>query len=176
MPCPLSGPACALLKRSLTIPLAAKLLLVASLGSLIFALIMQLGFGVQPCILCLWQRTPYAVVALISFLVVVLRPSRRQTALMLFVCAFCFVVGLSLAIFHTGVELHWWLGTSGCSVQPLSGGSPEDLRLSLLQTVAPRCDQIAWTLFGLSMANYNIAFSLVLAFFATAAAAKATQD
>jgi disulfide bond formation protein DsbB len=79
---------------------------------------------------------------------------------------------MGLAIFHTGVELHWWLGTSGCAVEPLNGASSADLREALLHTVTPRCDQIAWTILGFSMTNLNVGLSLALAFFAAAASAK----
>ena len=42
--------------RFFQLPLAIYLLFAAPVGSLIFALTMQFGFDVQPCILCLWQR------------------------------------------------------------------------------------------------------------------------
>jgi disulfide bond formation protein DsbB len=153
-------------------PTAAKILLFASLGSLLFALIMQFGFGLQPCVLCLWQRGPYGAAVCLSLLAWLGVPYGRKSAYCLILCTLCFLIGMGLGVFHTGVELHWWTGTSGCAVQPLLGTSPDDIRESLLRTVAPRCDQIAWTVFGLSMANLNIAWSLMLAFFAAAAAAK----
>ncbi len=172
MPCPMRN--CA--EKCLTMPLAAKLLLALSLGALIFALIMQYGFGIEPCILCLAQRAPYLVVAILSLLAWVWRPYGRQTVILLVLCIACYLTGMGLAIFHSGVELHWWLGTSGCSVTPLAGASPDDLRAALLHTVSARCDEISWTLFGLSMANYNVGLSLLLATFSTAAAAKAAQN
>jgi disulfide bond formation protein DsbB len=172
MPCPIRS--CA--EKSLTMPLAAQILLGSCLGALIFALIMQFGFGYQPCVLCMWQRGPYIGIALLSWLAWVLRPYGRQTAFLLVLCTACALAGMGLAIFHSGVELHWWLGTSGCAVTPLNGASPDDLRAALLHTVEARCDEISWSLFGLSMANYNIAASLALAFFSTAAAARASQN
>jgi len=160
------------IEKTLTMPLAAKILLLASLSSLLFALTMQLGFGLQPCVLCLWQRVPYGIAVILSLLSWILKPYGRKTAFCLALCAICYIAGMGLAVFHTGVELHWWAGTSGCAVQPLSGSSANDLRESLLRTVTPRCDQIAWTVFGLSMADLNICWSLMLAFFAAATAAK----
>ena len=158
-------------EKCLSLPLAAKLLFVTSLGSLVFALIMEYGFGLQPCILCLWQRVPYVVVAVLALGAGLWRPYGRQSVILLSLCAAAFLAGMGLAIFHSGVELHWWTGTSGCAVEPLVGTSPDDVREALLRTVAPRCDQIAWTFLGLSMTNYNVAFSLALAFFSAAAAA-----
>jgi disulfide bond formation protein DsbB len=165
-----------LVEKTLTMPLAAKLLLGFNIGALLFALIMQFGFGLHPCVLCLWQRAPYATAGFLAFFAWMWKPYGRQTVFLLGLCAFAYLAGLGLAIFHSGVELHWWLGTSGCAVQPLNGATADDLRETLLHTVTPRCDQIAWTIFGLSMANLNIGLSLALAFFAAAATAKFLHD
>ena len=81
-----------------------------------------------------------------------------------------FAAGFGLAVFHTGVEQHWWLGTSGCAIQPLRGKTPQDLRAALLHTVSARCDEVTWTFLGLSMANWNVPLSLGLALFAGLAA------
>jgi len=164
MPCPI--------QKTLSLPRAAQILLAANLSAILFVLTMQYGFGLHPCVLCLWQRVPYISTAVLALVIWLWHPYRLQGVLLLSLCAALYLIGMGLAIFHSGVELHWWLGTSGCAIEPLSGTSTDDLRQSLLRTVAPRCDQIAWTLFGLSMANWNIAFSLALAFFAAAAAAK----
>lgn len=144
-------------------PCAGWLLFSATSGALAFAFIMQYGFDVHPCILCLWQRAPIGIAAILALTSVLWRPYGRQTQILFAVCAFVFLIELALAVFHTGVELHWWLGTSGCVLKPLNASSAEDLRQQLLHTVVARCDQISWTLFGLSMANWNVPFSLALA-------------
>jgi disulfide bond formation protein DsbB len=147
-------------------PRAALLIFAAAVGALLFVFTMQYGFGVQPCILCLWQRVPYGVVALLSLIAVLWRPYGRHSTVLLGLCALTFTVGAGLALFHTGVELHWWLGTSGCSIQPLHGPANEDLRTQLLHTAVAHCDEISWTFLGLSMANWNVGASLILAIFA----------
>ena len=165
-----------LFRTLLSLPLAARLLLAANVGSLLFALTMQYGFGVQPCILCLWQRVPYGVGAVAALGILLAKPYGRHSVVLLGLTAAAYLVGMGLAIFHTGVELHWWVGTSGCAVEPLHGSSPADLREALLKTVVPRCDQISWTILGFSMANLNIVLSLALAFFAGAAGVQAQAD
>ena len=146
--------------RFFQLPLAIYLLFAAPVGSLIFALTMQFGFDVQPCILCLWQRGPFilgAVFALIGLF------WHRALKVLLSLIGAGYLVNTGLAIFHTGVERHWWMGTSGCAIRPLDGSTVEDLRTQLLHMAIARCDQISWSLFGLSMANYNVPFSLGLA-------------
>ncbi len=154
----------------LTVPKAAALIFTASALALIFVLIMQYGFDVQPCVLCLWQRVPFGVALLLSLAAYLWWPYGLRTQILLGLCAAAFAIGAGLALFHTGVELHWWLGTSGCSIQPLNGTSVEDLRTQLLHTVVARCDQISWTFLGLSMANWNVPFSGALAAFSAYAA------
>jgi disulfide bond formation protein DsbB len=156
----------------LKMPTAGLLIAAVALLALTFAFIMQYGFDLQPCVLCLWQRVPFGLSILLALCAVVWRPYRNHTAVLLTLCAVIFFIGAILAIFHTGVELHWWLGTSGCAIEPLHGTSKEDLRTELLHTVVARCDQIAWTFLGLSMANWNVPFSLGLAGFSLAAAVR----
>ena len=165
-----------LVEKALTLPAAAKILVAANAAALLFALIMQFGFGLEPCVLCLWQRVPYCVAGVLALAAWLWKPYGRQAVFLLALAAAAYLVGMGLAVFHSGVELHWWEGTAGCAVQPLNGGSPADLREALLHTAMPHCDHIAWTFLGLSMANYNIALSLALAFFAAAAAAKTLQE
>jgi len=148
-------------------PWAGWVLFVTTTGALVFAYIMQYVFDVQPCILCLWQRVPLGITAMLALTAVVWRPYNQRTQMLFIFCALSFLIELSLAVFHTGVELHWWLGTSGCVLSPLHGTSPDDLRQQLLHTVVARCDQISWTFLGLSMANWNIPFSLGFASYST---------
>jgi len=155
-----------------TMPLAAKLIAGAALSALIFVYVMQYGFGLQPCVLCLWQRLPYALALIASFAALLWQPYGRQTTLLLALCALIFAVGAGLAFYHSGIERHWWAGTAGCTSQPLTANSAEDLRRQLLQTPVAHCDQITWRLFGLSMANWNVLLSLALFWFAGVAAAR----
>jgi disulfide bond formation protein DsbB len=159
-----------LIEKSLSMPTAALLLLLVNIGALFFALTMQYGFGVSPCNLCLWARIPYASVAVLSFLTLIWTPYRRQTALLFGLCVLAYLIGMGIAIFHTGVEQHWWLGPTSCSAEILQGSSAEELRRALLQIEEPRCDEIPWTIFGFSLANLNIPASFALAVFAFAAA------
>jgi len=155
-------------------PRAAWVLLAVAIVELGFAFIMQYGFGYEPCILCLWQRVPYGVVIILAALAS-LPPLYPYARVLFGFCGLTFLIGAGLAIFHTGVERHWWLGTSGCAVTPLDAASVEDLRTKLLQMTVARCDQISWKFLGLSMANWNIPDSLILAAFSLYAAKQADE-
>ena len=71
--------------------------------------------------------------------------------------------GAGIAGFHVGVEQHWWQGTAGCHAPGFDADlTIDELREAMLGTSFVPCDQIAWELFGLSMAGYNFLFSLAM--------------
>lgn len=124
----------------------------------------QYGFGLKPCILCLYQRIPYALN--IAFgIMAVLATFRypRLATLLLWLSALSFLSGAAVAGFHAGVEYKWWPGLSSCGGDILPENvSLEELRQSLTHQKIVRCDEPAWVLFGISMAGYNSMLSLVL--------------
>jgi len=156
----------ALIEKSLSLPMAARLLLLVNIGALLFAFTLQLGFDVRPCYLCLWARVPYASVAALSLIALLWKPYGKQTTLLLGLCVLAYLAGMGIGVFQTGVEQHWWQSVSGCASQPLQNLSVEEMRQALLQTEEVPCDIIGWTFFGFSLANLNIPISLTLAFFA----------
>ena len=157
-------------------------LLAASILVLGTAIASERWGGLLPCPLCLWQRWPYwAVIALM--LVAIMVPSRKMDGMaragLLALAGGAFVVGAGLAGYHVGVEQGWWPGLAACgatgpALQP--GLGSDDLRRQLLDTPVVRCDRPAWTLFGISMAGYNMAVSVVLAWAAFAAARKTARN
>ena len=123
--------------------------------------------------LCIWQRWPYAVVIVLAILVLTVaarRPGFRAALLAL--CGVALLFGGGVAVFHVGVEQHWWTGTPGCGV-PATANSIDALRAQIMAAPVVRCDQVAWSLFGISMAGYNILISLALAAVAFVSARRA---
>lgn len=138
-------------------------LMVASLGVLAMALAWQYVGGVEPCILCIYQRWPYVAVAALAAAGLALdrRPAARAAIIGL--CGVALLIGAGIAGFHVGVEQHWWAGTDGCGVDPLAAGNSIDaLRAQLLAEPVVPCDVVTWSLFGISMAGYNFVISLGL--------------
>ncbi len=135
------------------------LVVVASLASLAVALASQYWGGLQPCVLCIYQRYPYGVAAALGIvgMIVAGRPGLLRSILLL--AAIAFLVDAGIAAFHVGVEQHWWAGTSECGSLLDLNASPEDLKKQLLGQPVVRCDEPAWTLFGVSMAGYNFLYA-----------------
>lgn len=148
----------------LSIRAIALLLLAASVGVLATAFAFQHLGGLAPCVLCIWQRYPYAAGIVLAMAAYLLRDRPPLAAAAVLLAGLVFLVGAGIGAFHVGVEQGWWQGTAACGGERPSSGSVEELyrRLMATTTVA-RCDVIPWSLFGISMAGYNILLSLGLA-------------
>lgn len=140
--------------------------LAVSAGALTAAYISQYGFGLKPCILCLYQRIPYALnisFGLFAFLATFRYP--RLVTLLLWISSLTFLGGAGVAGFHAGVEYGWWKGLAACGGAILPENvSIEELRKSITRQPVVSCEEPAWTLFGISMAGYNFLASLALGF------------
>ncbi len=138
------------------------LTLIATLGSagmLAGAFAFQHIGGMAPCQLCLWQRWPHAAAILIG--AVALTTGWRGLA-WLGVLAALTTAGIGL--FHVGVEQAWWEGLASCTAGSIAGISAADLLNPAVDVAAPvRCDAIAWSMLGISMAGWNALISLGLA-------------
>src|SRR5215472_1462100 len=147
----------------------AAILLAASAAILAGAFAFQYLGGLAPCILCWWQR--YAHMAAIVLAALALAASGRGSTklgwLLVAATGIALLAGAGIAAFHVGVEQHWWAGTAECGSQIGGAGGIEELRARLLAQPIVRCDEIAWSLFGISMAGYNFLLSLALAAFAS---------
>lgn len=115
--------------------------------------------GLPPCQLCLWQRIPYYAVAGISFIALMLfTPKIYYGAAVL--SGALFMVSAGLGAYHFGIELGLWAGFSECSGGLPLAQTPQEL-LNQLATAKPiDCAQPQWSLLGISLAGYNMLFSL----------------
>ena len=135
------------------------LVVIASLASLAIAFASQYWGGLQPCILCWYQRYPYMVAAGLGILGIIAAGRPGVLRLILLLAALAFFVDAGIAAFHVGVEQHWWAGTRECGSLLDLNASPEDLKNQLLNQPVVRCDEPAWVLFGISMAGYNFLYA-----------------
>lgn len=140
----------------------------------------QLVVGLPPCPLCLEQRWPYYVAIPLSLLVA-LAAARgapgRLLAAGLAVVGLVLLCGLGLAVYHSGVEWHWWAGPQDCSgLLPPSGASAGTLLQQMQQTRVVRCDEAAWRFLGLSLAGWNALIAAALVVSALAGAFASLRD
>jgi len=134
-------------------------MLLAGAGSaaiLLGALGFQYLGGLAPCPLCLWQRWPHALAAGLALLGVTLL--WRQARWVRGVAALAVLVGAGIAAYHSGIERGWWSGPTACSTPAAGLDIPTDQLLErILAAPMVRCDEIPWSLLGLSMVSIGLA-------------------
>lgn len=122
----------------------------------------QLIGGLAPCALCLEQRVPWYILIPTSALLAfgLAQGWSRRTLIVLCVVALALTAWAAQGgLYHAGVEYKWWKGPETCT----TGGAPADLTFdpdALSTTRVPMCDEVAWSLFGISLAGFNFLFSL----------------
>jgi len=151
--------------------LPPALILAASIATLGGAFLFQYIGGLAPCVLCVYERYPYGAAIALSLIGVFVRDGRWRSAILAFV-SIAFLIDAGIGVFHVGVEQHWWEGTTACAGTVSSGGTMtfEAFREQILSNNVARCDRVPWSLFGVSLAGYNVLISGALALFAAGAA------
>ena len=129
-----------------------------SLALLLAAFAFQHLGGLAPCKMCIWQRWPHVAAILLGILGLIV-PAR----ILAYFGMLAALVTAGIGGFHTGVEKGWWEGPSSCSAGDTSGLSVDQLMDQIMNAPLVRCDEVAWQMFGLSMASWNMVASLILA-------------
>jgi disulfide bond formation protein DsbB len=135
-------------------PATAGLLLLGPLGLLGGAYGFQYLGGLNPCEMCWWQR--YALMVALALAALGWVAGRSRPLLVL--AALAVLANTGIAVFHAGVEQHWWPGITACAATAASGSSADIMGQIMAQPLI-RCDAIAWSLFGISMAGWNAIIS-----------------
>ncbi len=128
-----------------------------SLALLAGAFVFQ-AMGYAPCTLCVWQRWPHAAAIALGALALAL-----PWALLPLAGALAALTSAAIGIYHTGVERAWWPGPTTCTASSVGQLSPQELMEHILAAPLIRCDEVAWSLAGLSMATWNTILSVALA-------------
>ncbi len=131
--------------------LIALLLPLALLGG---ALVSQYVGGLYPCEMCWWQRYPHAAAILLAVLAFGGPAASPRARALTGLAAAAIAVSGAIGVYHVGVEQRWWEGITVCTATGAT--TLEDL----MKVPLIRCDQVQWSLFGVSLAGWNALFSL----------------
>jgi len=115
--------------------------------------------GLAPCPMCLDQRERHwAVLAVAATCFAALLFIKRAIAPRIAALALALAFGFAFAAaaHHVAVEQGWMIATCESDASLIG---PVTFEGAL---EAPKCDEIAWSLFGISMAGYNALISLAL--------------
>ena len=133
----------------------------AAVLALAGALTAEHVFGLEPCILCLYERVPWVVAGLLSACWLGVPLARRSPMPGVLLVTAAFSAGAFLASYHVGVEQGWW-AFQGCTGELPGPLQLADLMEGLDRPVRPSCNVVQWTLFGVSFAGYNALASLFM--------------
>lgn len=115
--------------------------------------------GLEPCIMCIYQRWPYALIILLGIIGLFGRKVKSLPQVMLGLSGIAFLVNSGLAFYHTGIERKWWeSAVEGCTVPNFGEAEPQSILENIMSAPTASCTEIPWQdpLIGLSMANYNV--------------------
>lgn len=116
--------------------------------------------GLPPCEMCYWQRWAHMVAlgfAVASFAGIRLPDKGRA---FVWLAALAILASGGIGAYHAGVEAGIFQGFTQCT-SSLGGGSAEDLLKQIMAAPVIRCDQVPWSLFGISMAGWNAILSVL---------------
>ena len=133
---------------------ARLLALLVPAGLLGGALLSQYVGGLYPCEMCYWQRWPHGAAILLALGAIFAPINAPRTRTLVLLAALAIAVSGAIGIFHAGVELGYWEGITLCTATGAT--SLEDI----LKVPLVRCDQVQWSLLGISMAGWNAIISL----------------
>lgn len=152
-------------EKLLSLP-KSYIMIMISFVPLAAALISQYFYGMHPCELCIYQRVPFVIIltlAIIYFLLGKVNYSQigKVGCVLTIATIMLLFINSGIAFFHVGVEYKWWV-FGECSAD-FDTSSLEALRAQIMGAPSVRCDDVQFSLFGISMAGWNVLYSLACA-------------
>jgi disulfide bond formation protein DsbB len=145
--------------------------LFVALATLATVWILQ-SVGYRPCELCLTERIAFYVGAPLAALTAfaAYRGAAVPVRLGLAALALCFLANAVLAGYHTGVEYHFWEGPTACTGAMTKPIDVTEMLKQIQTAQAPRCDDPAMRILGVSLAGWDFVVSAALGLYAALAA------
>lgn len=152
------------LARSAPPRLAPALAALLAALALAGAFVAEYVFHLLPCILCIYERWAYGVALAGGLLGLALARHRGARLAFTWLAILGFLAVFAISVYHVGVEEGWWTGTTECSGAGITAGmSREDLKNAILGAPKVSCTDVAWTLWGISLAGFNVILSPLFA-------------
>ncbi len=131
----------------------AVILFTLSIIAISSAFIAEYVFNLSPCKMCLYQRYPYYFIIGVFILFYLIRKISNIWLYILTELAIFY--GLFYSIWHVGIEKKLILGPSNCSAFIKKTNSIEGLKEQILNKTIVNCNDITWSILGLSAATIN---------------------
>ena len=128
-----------------------------SFFSLIAALYVEYILGFKPCILCIYQRIPYAIAILISLTAFFI----GNRSILLIILGLTFLASILLSGYHVSIEKGIIEPLFSCTGENIKALEKEEI-LKSLNNIQPDCKDVDFSIFGVSLATLNFIISFVL--------------
>ncbi len=140
-----------------------KILFLVSVIILLSVYIMQYGFNIMPCKLCIFQRFPYfAIIALLGFYFTFAKKYNPKTILIL--VTLFFLISSGLSFYHSLIEFNIITTELQCA-QLGDFNSKASLYNNIIGKAAVSCDTASFKIFNLSLSNWNFLISFLTTIF-----------
>ena len=126
--------------------------------SMMSALIIEHILGHQPCNLCLYERVPYILSAILIVKIFLFKKYEKITLFILFLI---FIASAVLAFYHFGIEQGFFSESFVCKAGDTGTLSKEQL-LEQLNKNSISCKDVSFRVLGLSLATINTILSIIL--------------
>ena len=133
-------------------------LVIISFCILISTLLIEYVFDFPPCKLCIYQRIPYILIIILGITLIFLRKKKE----FLFSFIVLQIVNFVIASFHSLVERGVVEYEMNCTSTGADIQTIEELRIFLEKVPITKCNEILFSIMGLSLANFNLIVSILL--------------
>ena len=129
------------------------------------ALIAEFIFNILPCEMCYKQRYPYYFI--ISIFIVFYFINKTSNIWLYVLTELAVIYGLFYSVWHVGIEQNLLSGPSNCSGKLEEASSVSNLKEQILNQAVINCNEISWSILGLSAATLNSLLLFLLLLFNT---------
>ena len=136
-----------------------NLILIFSAFAILAAYFIQYVLNHQPCNLCLIERIPY-IFSIIIILICLFTQKFEKAVLI--ILSLTFFAATLLSFYHFGIEQGFIKESLVCDLNISNNELSKEAILNQLKKMPISCKEVTFKIFGLSLATFNIFFSLVL--------------
>lgn len=122
-------------------------------------LFIEFFLKVKPCILCIYQRYPYYIIAFLSLIFFLKKDLKILLILLIILTSLASII---LSTYHVGIETGLIEETTSCKTSLNNNLSKDAILKQLESNLASSCKEVNFKLFGFSLASINIILSLIL--------------
>ena len=134
------------------------LLITVSFCILISTLLIEYIFNFPPCKLCIYQRIPYLIILTLGTGLVFFKKIREFFFIFIILQIANFVIASFHSLVERGIiEYEMSCTSTGSDIQTI-----DELRNFLEKVPIAKCNEILFSIMGLSLANFNLIVSVLL--------------